>query len=90
MKKKKIILTSLSTIAIISLASCNFKFVGSSGSTSSNGGSTIIPSSGIHPSTSNGVSSSVDSKYSLIFENNGHGNDNPEHNRGNTEQLDQI
>lgn len=73
MKKKKIILTSLSTIAIISLASCNFKFVGSSGSTSSNGGSTIIPSSGIHPSTSNGVSSSVDSKYSLIFENNGHG-----------------
>ena len=23
------------------------------------------------------------------FENNGHGNDNPEHNRGNTEQLDQ-
>lgn len=73
MKKKKIILTSLSTIAIISLASCNFKFVGSSGSTSSNGGSTIIPSSGIHPSTSNGASSSVDSKYSLIFENNGHG-----------------
>ena len=28
-------------------------------------------------------------KFVDDFENNGHGNDNPEHNRGNTEQLDQ-
>lgn len=69
-KRNKIILTSLSALAII-LTSCNFKFAESSGSTSSNIESTTTSSA--TPSTSNDTSSNIDIKFSLIFENNGHG-----------------